>query len=735
MPRVKIDYVASFSSEDPDHPASNLLSWEVSKKRWLCRPGESSCSVVLQLSRSVQISSIQIGAYHAAVVEVLVGRSETPNDPFEVLVPSSVFLTPAESRREPQDRVRSFSGDQLSNTSQHWDRIRVVCRQPYNKQCKYGLSFIQIYEPESGPTAPKAPSPVPLAASRAIAASTQFGHSSSDEEDYRPGQLFAALRASPGTSTNTGGQIRQATSQILKNISDTSTKIVKSPIVKNTSSSNKQNVLETTANRHRDNLLYDDEELPHSKIDSVVQRHNDVKSKEKDAKDAKEKLLKEKERDKKRNERATKDDRGATGSDNNASQNKRKDDHNVSKNERNKKDETLNDQFKYKNRDDKTKRDDGLKNDRNIQKNRHNDSTVKPGRSDENDSTDRNRTTSNKVKNDHDGNRKTAKKRARDDAGELRAGPVSSSPHTLLSRAALVLSGYVHPRRARVRAAAAALGAAVLHDWGPGATHLICAFPNTPKLRQALASDPSTPIATGEWVEKCCELRRLLPWQWFATEPARRVPMPDLDTLTDDNDEKECDEECDTDDEIERVLRDQKKRRRSNTPETQADKSRDVSSDVEFVRDERIKGNLTVHDSDSDRTVDASRLDDDDVLEDLGATKNIEEDGNVTDPEPDASPGRKHEPLPNFLDGYTFYVDPDVTSAGLDVELLKRYVRAYGGVLIEEWSEADGPVDYVLCAESSAVGGKCVRADWLWRCHSERRLCDSKRYLIRAADT
>ncbi|XP_028160481.1 DNA repair protein XRCC1-like [Ostrinia furnacalis] len=208
MPRVKIDYIVSFSSEDPDNPASNLLAWDVSKKRWLCAKGEPSCSVVLQLPRAVKISAVHIGAHHAALVEVLVGRSEKPNEPFQVLVPSCVFLSPAESRKDAGvERVRSFSGSQLAAArAQRWDRVRLVCSQPYNKHCKYGLSFVHISEPEDSsapapapaPSTVAAPSPVPGAA---LARLLDAGSSSDDE--FKPGELFARHNSSRN-STDTG---------------------------------------------------------------------------------------------------------------------------------------------------------------------------------------------------------------------------------------------------------------------------------------------------------------------------------------------------------------------------------------------------------------------------------------------------------------------------------------------------------------------------------------------------
>lgn len=48
--------ITCFSYFLKDNPASNLLSWDVSKKRWLCTKGEPSCSVVLQLTRAVKVN-------------------------------------------------------------------------------------------------------------------------------------------------------------------------------------------------------------------------------------------------------------------------------------------------------------------------------------------------------------------------------------------------------------------------------------------------------------------------------------------------------------------------------------------------------------------------------------------------------------------------------------------------------------------------------------------------------
>ncbi|KAF9793556.1 hypothetical protein SFRURICE_014145 [Spodoptera frugiperda] len=506
MPRVKIDYIVSFSSEDPEHPASNLLNLEVSKKKWLCAKGETTCSVVLQLPRAVKISSLNIGAYHAALVEVLVGRSESTNEQYQVLVPSCVFLSREESRRgaEPA-RVRSFSGEQLAQPARdmRWDRLRVICSQPHNKHCQFGLSFVHIDEAESS-----APTGVPQ---RLLALDTF----SSDEDDFKPGELFAKHLQKTNTEdmpppSNTGAQIRQATSQALKNISDSSTKLMKNPINRPSGSSN-------------DNK-------------ASTSRRPDVQVRQP----------------------GPRQDEGAPP--------------------------------------------------------RHAAQTSAPAET----SRSAKKPNSDSEKSSADQNRDIkTKKRVRSESQERPAVPTEC----LLSGATLVLSGYVNPHRAAVRQDALALGARVLPDWGPTCTHLICAFPNTPKLRAVRAgpSGRAVPAARADWLAACRARRRLLPWQWFATEPERRI-APDEEPPHD-------------------VDSDQKKRRTEASPVQ--------------LRD----------DSDSDG-------------------QSTDEPGPAASPPP---PGAGA--LPAFLDGCTFSLRAASAAAA---PRLARYVRAYGGELLDDGDATDG---------------------------------------------
>lgn len=60
-------------------------------------------------------------------------------------------MTPIESRNETNlQRVRMFKLQELNKATltEKWDRVRVICTQPFNKQLKYGLSFITIHSEE-----------------------------------------------------------------------------------------------------------------------------------------------------------------------------------------------------------------------------------------------------------------------------------------------------------------------------------------------------------------------------------------------------------------------------------------------------------------------------------------------------------------------------------------------------------------------------------------------------------
>ncbi|KAL3856427.1 hypothetical protein ACJMK2_011189 [Sinanodonta woodiana] len=150
MPEIKIQHVISCSSEDKSFPADNLLKPEGAYK-WKCAtPGEKHASVILQLEKSSQISFIHIGNEGSAFVEVLVGKSTATEKDFQVLLVTSTFMSPLDSRNGTnRNAVRMFGPDQLckETANDKWDSIKVVCTQPFNKTSTYGLSFIKFMSP------------------------------------------------------------------------------------------------------------------------------------------------------------------------------------------------------------------------------------------------------------------------------------------------------------------------------------------------------------------------------------------------------------------------------------------------------------------------------------------------------------------------------------------------------------------------------------------------------------
>lgn len=132
------------------HVAKNILSSDTTKK-WKCRTaGEKNAVIVLQLEKAAIISGIDIGNEHSAYVEILASRSEIKDD-YKVLLTMCSFMTPIESRQSQNvNKVRMFTKNDMSKPEceEKWDRIKIVCTQPFNKHVQYGLNFINFHNNE-----------------------------------------------------------------------------------------------------------------------------------------------------------------------------------------------------------------------------------------------------------------------------------------------------------------------------------------------------------------------------------------------------------------------------------------------------------------------------------------------------------------------------------------------------------------------------------------------------------
>lgn len=229
MPLIRPRHVLSFSSEDVTQPAQNLLKSETYRK-WRCAsPGEKQASVILELEKATQIHSIDIGNNGSALVEVLVGRSSWSSDEqFQVLLVASSFMSPAESKSfTSTNRVRMFGVDKLSKpvATQKWDRVKLVCTQPFNKNERYGLSFINLHSPpddmDDDSQATKEAMPhTSVTASKRLGRFTLKGDSDTEEKKISSGNLFFKKfqkKTSP-PSMSTAAEVRAAASTVISSV-------------------------------------------------------------------------------------------------------------------------------------------------------------------------------------------------------------------------------------------------------------------------------------------------------------------------------------------------------------------------------------------------------------------------------------------------------------------------------------------------------------------------------------
>ncbi|XP_065755013.1 DNA repair protein XRCC1 [Phocoena phocoena] len=189
MPEIRLRHVVSCSSQDSTYCAENLLKADTYRKWHAAKAGEKTISVVLQLEKEEQIHSVHIGNDGSAFVEVLVGSSAggAGEQDYEVLLVTSSFMSPSESRSgSNSNRVRIFGPDKLVRAAaeKRWDRVKIVCSQPYSKDAPYGLSFVRFHSPPDKEEAE--------ASSQKVTKLGQFRVKEEDESasSLRPGALF-----------------------------------------------------------------------------------------------------------------------------------------------------------------------------------------------------------------------------------------------------------------------------------------------------------------------------------------------------------------------------------------------------------------------------------------------------------------------------------------------------------------------------------------------------------------
>uniref|UniRef100_A0A8C2ZXU9 DNA repair protein XRCC1 n=1 Tax=Cyclopterus lumpus TaxID=8103 RepID=A0A8C2ZXU9_CYCLU len=201
MPEIQLKHVVSCSTEDTTHKADNLLISDTYRKWKAARDGEKQISVILQFEKQEQVHSIDIGNEGSAFIEVLVGNSSAVRDQdYEVLLVTSSFMSPTESRNGTNmNRVRFFAPHQLQKSSaqEKWDRVKIVCSQPYSKNIAYGLAFVKFHSPPDKNDPPPTSSPK-------LTKLGQFNvkdESPSTSPSLQPGSLFFSRDNATKSST------------------------------------------------------------------------------------------------------------------------------------------------------------------------------------------------------------------------------------------------------------------------------------------------------------------------------------------------------------------------------------------------------------------------------------------------------------------------------------------------------------------------------------------------------
>lgn len=243
----------------------------------------------------------------------------------------------------------------------------------------------------------------------------------------------------------------------------------------------------------------------------------------------------------------------------------------------------------------------------------------------------------------------------------------------LLDGVVLVISGYQNPLRSNLRTMALEMGARYKPDWDNTCTHLICAFPHTPKFQQVWGKGY---IVRKEWVENCHSKRKRLPWRRYALDK-RDLSKPE------------------SEDEIPELIQNLT----SMSPELSSDDGHFKSESDTEDEIERIRGTNPRGDDETDVDIDT----------DIPDTSNI--------------------PLPHLLSifkGKCFYLSDELCHE--TKYKLHRYIVALDG-LLSSYSE-DDQVDIVISERKMKTKHLVVKPEWIWECNDAGRLLPTKMFEI-----
>ncbi|KFB53623.1 AGAP002605-PA-like protein [Anopheles sinensis] len=730
MASVNFKSIESFSSEDPNYPASNLLKPD--NKKWKCREaGEKNAFVVIRLEEPVRISGIDIGNEHSAFIEVLVARSGPSNPDFTEILLSTRFMGPVESRNSTSPNgVQIFNKSTLvpSATDDKWDLVKIICTQPFNSRVKYGLTFVTI-RTASGERKEK--SLVPEKFQKQIKEEAEKRHDSNvvsfgrfklreDSPDSDGGEaaggslnVFARWKEklkpnALSATTSVSALMRDsATPEAVKKNVPTpgSVRSVNTPRPKPQrfdSSDEDANLRKANdkpkANRNSVAVLYDEEDdKPDKKFNDSMARYQSAEQKQEKQRTGPKEDVSSRKSSKLHDVSSSKfrEFLDLTG---------QSMDRDPKRTEEKHKPKVVEKPPKAFPASPPSKRTEEISKPKQAESSHRSSHSAPPPY-------DKNRTPAKVSTNVRTPalpiERELVPKKRLSSPSPTSKGSESCSPSSkksksssppaksdeevqkrvqykpfgrLLENVVLVISGIQNPERGTIRNQALAMGAKYKPDWDSSCTHLICAYKNTPKYNQVRGKGK---IIKKEWIECCYNNRKRYSWRKFAM----------------DTDEANV---SDSEDEIVDIAN------KPAEPVTPTDvRAEDKDDEVVEVGEPVMLHELVESDSD-DGAARATRIYD----------VSTEDEGDANDENSNLE----------FFKGKTFYLDSEV--GAVDVIKLEKYIRSYNGTL----SKVLQDVDYVITRNKHKLPpsskAKLVKPLWIYECGEMECLIPIDRYLV-----
>ncbi|KAI5753458.1 hypothetical protein M8J77_000368 [Diaphorina citri] len=677
MAPIKFARVVSYSSEDPVHKADNLLNPE-STKKWKCKSmGEKQAVAILQLSSQVQINGIDIGNEFSAFVEVFVAKSSNPDD-YKVLLPAVFMMSIQDSKQGVGvNSVRFFKSESLLHADETWDRIKVVCSQPYNKCVQYGLAFVTVHSA----TVDKKDDVASPSTSSQSTPSQKLGNfilkdDSSDSSPISLGNWFSKRKAISPPKEYTKVPRTSLASSIKEDSSPQLVKVdkpkKKEPKKKNDDFSGRIEVKvpENNGSARRANhgpLLYVPDEDDSN--DSKDGKTNGNKHTGK-----------------------TKDVKPSTSEKKDGKGEKKKDSQGSDK----KKDSSKKEADSQRSNDTKAKQDFSKK-----PQNHQTPSTSVSGTS-----------------------RKQTKPFSR-----------------LLEGVTFVISGFENPLRSDLRNQALEMGAYYKANWDGSCTHLVCAFPNTPKCRSVQSLNGK--IVTKDWIGDCYNQCKRLPWRRYALIKA-------------DRDQSESEEEID-EERVKPKISPSTSRLLLGSAVSNHDVSSSTTSNSQATSGISSSHTQSTSSQDSQPSVlfppqaassSQSPSTSSTLLQSPRSQSVDPYDGDTDiDESPEFSGKLPAGGFSNMFKDLSFLVH---SSLGESMQnKLFRYITTYGGYCSCEGQSKYTPIpkpsqdehfDYVLAdtldrdEKIKYVKSRCIKSAWIWECVNQNKLVDCSNYTIKTEE-